>query len=126
MLGGKKIHVNENNGISRSVVTLSRGARREEKMRHARIYSSLYEHVRSIRVFNSAALDICYTACGRFDAHIDSDCDFHDYIAGTLIASEAGATVTDFSGRQLEMKKTDFFIANSSLHGKFLEILRDK
>ncbi len=51
-----------------------------------------------IRVLGSVALDLCYVACGRHASAVISRCSAWDRAAGMLIASEAGAVVTDFSG----------------------------
>ena len=56
-----------------------------------------------VRVLGSAALDLCAVACGRLDAYIDLNANHGvwDYAAGVLICAEAGAYVTETSGREL-------------------------
>jgi len=51
------------------------------------------------RRFGSAALDCCFVGDGQLDAFWEQHLNLYDVAAGTLIAAEAGATVTDFSGR---------------------------
>ena len=50
------------------------------------------------RRFGSAALDLCLVADGQVDAYWEQELNLYDVAAGALIASEAGATVTDFKG----------------------------
>jgi len=50
------------------------------------------------RRFGSAALDLCLVADGQVDAFWEQELNLYDVAAGALIASEAGATVTDFKG----------------------------
>ncbi len=58
----------------------------------------IIEKVRDIRRFGAAAIDLCFVACGRFDAYFEENLLSWDLAAGQLIATEAGAIVTDFSG----------------------------
>jgi myo-inositol-1(or 4)-monophosphatase len=50
------------------------------------------------RRFGSAALDLCLVADGQIDAFWEQELNLYDVAAGALIASEAGATITDFKG----------------------------
>ncbi|MGR9015105.1 MAG: inositol monophosphatase family protein [Gammaproteobacteria bacterium] len=50
------------------------------------------------RRFGSAAIDLCLVADGQVDAFWEQELNLYDIAAGALIASEAGATVTDFQG----------------------------
>jgi myo-inositol-1(or 4)-monophosphatase len=53
---------------------------------------------RGIRRFGSAALDLCYVACGRLGAFYENTLNAYDIAAGALIVKEAGGKVTDFRG----------------------------
>ena len=55
--------------------------------------------VRDIRRQGAAAVDLCSVACGRLDAYYERGLAPWDLAAGGLIATEAGAVVTDFDGR---------------------------
>jgi len=50
------------------------------------------------RRYGSAALDLCLVADGQLDAFWEQELNLYDIAAGALIALEAGASVTDFSG----------------------------
>ncbi|HOK94760.1 MAG TPA: inositol monophosphatase family protein [Anaerohalosphaeraceae bacterium] len=54
--------------------------------------------LRGLRILGSAALDLCYVACGRLDGSWEINLNLYDIAAGMLIAQEAGAIVSDFSG----------------------------
>lgn len=54
--------------------------------------------IRDIRRIGAAALDLCFVASGRLDAYFERNLQPWDIAAGILIAREAGAIVTDFSG----------------------------
>ena len=60
---------------------------------HARVITELLPLVRDVRCFGSAALNLCWLACGRLDAYYERDTKLWDFAAGSLIASDAGALV---------------------------------
>ena len=56
-------------------------------------------HARGVRRLGSAATDLAYVACGRFDAFWEYDLKPWDVAAGAVIVKEAGGTVTDYKGK---------------------------
>ncbi len=54
--------------------------------------------VRDVRRLGSAAIDLCFVACGRLDAYFEEYLNSWDLAAGVLIAQEAGAITSDLSG----------------------------
>ncbi len=52
------------------------------------------------RRFGSAAMDICLVADGQVDAFWEQELNLYDVAAGVVIAREAGATITDFRGKE--------------------------
>lgn len=70
----------------------------ESRARQAVILERVLPNVRDIRRNGSAALDLCWVACGRLDAHYEQGLAPWDLAAGELIAREAGAHTSDFAG----------------------------
>ena len=64
----------------------------------------LYELSADVRRTGSAALDCCWTACGRFGLYAELGLSPWDYAAGKLIAEEAGCSVTDINGAPLSFQ----------------------
>lgn len=62
------------------------------------LFKELMTDTRGIRRLGSAAIDLCYTACGKFDAFFEYSLSPWDVAAGALILQEAGGKITDFSG----------------------------
>ena len=54
--------------------------------------------IRDIRRFGAAAIDLCFVACGRYDAYFEEHLHSWDLMAGQIIATESGAIVTNYSG----------------------------
>jgi myo-inositol-1(or 4)-monophosphatase len=77
-----------------------------------------------VRRLGSAAIDLCYVACGRFDGYWEQNLKPWDTAAGQLIAREAGATVTDFSNTPFDIGMQEILATNSFIHGDMLSLLR--
>ncbi|MBA3027775.1 MAG: inositol monophosphatase [Desulfobacteraceae bacterium] len=76
-----------------------------------------------IRRFGSAALDLCYVACGRFDGYFEQNLKPWDTAAGFLIAQESGATVTDFSNSPFFVEKKEILATNGKIHSQMVSLL---
>lgn len=77
-----------------------------------------------LRRGGSAALDMAYVACGRFDAFWEMDLSPWDIAAGTLIVAEAGGRVTDLWGRGDSLKNGDTLATNGRVHAQLCRITR--
>ncbi len=81
---------------------------------------------RGVRRLGSASLDICFVACGRFDAFWEQGLNPWDTAAGVCIASEAGGIITDFSNRPFDLKKNEILVANPNIHAEMLSLLENE
>jgi myo-inositol-1(or 4)-monophosphatase len=77
-----------------------------------------------MRRFGSAALDLAWTASGRFDAFWERNLKPWDVAAGILLVREAGGVVTDLDGRDYMMDCGHILAANQALHRPLLEKFR--
>jgi myo-inositol-1(or 4)-monophosphatase len=77
-----------------------------------------------VRRLGSAAIDLCYVACGRFDGYWEQNLKPWDTAAGQLIAREAGAEVTDFSGRPFDPWMAEIAVGNPAVHRELLALLK--
>lgn len=80
---------------------------------------------RGLRRLGSAALDLAYVACGRFDIYYESNLNAWDIAGGILIVEEAGGKVTDFQGGRTMLDSGSLISTNSHVHEKAISILRD-
>jgi myo-inositol-1(or 4)-monophosphatase len=65
----------------------------------------------------SAAIDLCYTAAGRFDGYWELHLSPHDVAAGGLIVREAGGRVSDADGGEDWLRGGSLVAAGPALHG---------
>jgi myo-inositol-1(or 4)-monophosphatase len=80
-------------------------------------YAYFALHSQGVRRLGSAALDLCYVACGRFDGFWEPVLQSWDLAAGALIALEAGAVVTNIDGEpDILTYPQSILAANHRLH----------
>ncbi|MBD3297998.1 MAG: inositol monophosphatase [candidate division Zixibacteria bacterium] len=79
---------------------------------------------RAIRRMGAAALDLAWTAAGRFDGFWEMKLSPWDCIAGALMCMESGGMVTDWSGQPFDPLKGQAVAANPTLHPQLIEIIR--
>lgn len=79
--------------------------------------------VQGIRRLGSAALDLCYVACGVFDAYWEEGLHPWDIAAGALIVQEAGGVVSNLDGTPLDLEQGGIAASNPFLHGALLELM---
>jgi myo-inositol-1(or 4)-monophosphatase len=89
----------------------------------AQRFLSCLREARGIRRFGSAALDLCFVACGRFAGYWEQDLKPWDTAAGGLIVQEAGGTVTDFSNRPFNADGGEILATNGRIHREMLTLI---
>ena len=87
------------------------------------VLAHLLRRIQGVRRDGSAAIDLCHVAAGAADGFWEFALKTWDTAAGALIAAEAGAVVTDFSGRPWSSTTTDTLAANPTLHPLMLEAI---
>lgn len=86
-------------------------------------FSKCLKASQGVRRLGSAAIDLCFIACGRFDGFWEQNLKPWDTAAGELIAREAGATVTDFSNKPFSVYKKEILATNGRIHKEMLSLL---
>lgn len=77
-------------------------------------------HARGVRRLGSAATDLAYVACGRFDAFWEYDLKPWDVAAGAIIVKEAGGIVTDYKGGNDFIFNKEIVATNDHLNDEIL------
>jgi myo-inositol-1(or 4)-monophosphatase len=88
-------------------------------------FCAMTMRTRGVRRGGSAALDLCYTACGRLDGYWEIRLNPWDISAGALIVQEAGGRVTDLSGNPYDWSGKETLASNTVLHDALVESLAD-
>jgi myo-inositol-1(or 4)-monophosphatase len=87
-------------------------------------FSNCLKASQGVRRLGSAAIDLCFLACGRFDGFWEQNLKPWDTAAGELIAREAGAVVTDFSNKPYAIDKKEILATNGKIHKEMLLLLK--
>ena len=77
-----------------------------------------------LRRLGSAATDIAYVACGRFDAFYEYGLNPWDIAAGILLVREAGGKVSDFGGNEDVLHREHVICSNGLMFAEFLDVIR--
>ena len=86
-------------------------------------FNKIVPRLRDIRRYGSAAIDLCYVACGKLDGFWEMNLNIYDVAAGVLIVKEARGNISDFSGDNNYPEK-GIVAANSYLHPLLIKMLR--
>jgi myo-inositol-1(or 4)-monophosphatase len=91
-----------------------------------REFTAFLRRIRGERRLGSAALDLCYVACGWLDGYWERDLKPWDTLAGLLVAREAGGRVTDYEDGDAPQRldRGQYVASNGHLHAEMLEVLR--
>jgi len=124
-LNGARIRVSETENLRRSL--LSTGFAYDVKQATHNNLDLFREFVftgQAIRRDGSAALDLCYLACGRFDGFWELKLSPWDTAAGLLILREAGGVATRLDGSPYDIHQPDLLASNGRIHGQMMEVIR--
>ena len=83
------------------------------------------KNTRGIRRFGSAAVDLAYVSCGRFDAFFEYGLNAWDVAAGILLVKEAGGHVCDFSNTDNCLFGKELVAVNKNLQEKFMQKIQE-
>lgn len=90
-----------------------------------KVAGMIYPRCQDIRRLGAEALDLAYVACGRLDAFFEMDLKPWDFYGGMLLITEAGGTVSDWKGRNVEgLGKRDILATNGLLHQEMLDSIK--
>ena len=87
------------------------------------IFTDVIRISKGVRRAGSAALDLAYTAAGVFDGFFEMHLAPWDVAAGSLLVTEAGGAVSDFSGGQRWLERGNIVGASPSVHAELLRII---
>lgn len=79
-----------------------------------------------VRRLGSAAIDLCWVACGRFDGFWEYNLSSWDVAAGYLIVQEAGGRITNFEGDPYSVFDKETLATNGHIHEEMLRLIRKK
>jgi len=89
----------------------------------ARHFTQMLLASRAVRRDGSAAIDLAYVACGRFDGFWEEGLNPWDIAAGVLMIREAGGRVSYYDGSELDIYRPPVCASNGAIHDEMLAVL---
>lgn len=125
-LNNTKITVSGSDSLSKAIIATGfyydRGSIMDKTLDTIR---NLFKYpIRGIRRNGSAALDIVWVACGRFDGFFEYQLSVWDFAAGILISREAGAIISQCDGSIKDLDNVNIIVSNKKIYDDFLDIVR--
>jgi myo-inositol-1(or 4)-monophosphatase len=121
---GEKMHVSDQTEIAGSFLATGFPFRAQD---YVATYCSIFQDVisvaKGVRRAGSAALDLAYTAAGIFDGFFELHLAPWDVAAGSLLVTEAGGVVTDFSGGDRWLDRGNIVGASPAVHRDLLALI---
>ncbi|MCB0571265.1 MAG: inositol monophosphatase, partial [Phaeodactylibacter sp.] len=90
-----------------------------------KVLEHFMRHTRGIRRLGSAAVDLAYVACGRYDGFFEYSLNPWDVAAGAFIVQEAGGVVSDFNGGGNYLNGGEIIAANAAVAADMQQVLRN-
>jgi myo-inositol-1(or 4)-monophosphatase len=124
-LNGEPMRVSSNVELRRSLlVTGFPYDVHEDHELPLRLFGALLARARAIRRLGSAALDLAYVACGRFDGFWEMKLKPWDLAPGLLLVREAGGIISDFGGGHSILESGEIVAGNGAIHPRLLGIIQ--
>ena len=126
-LNNSRIRVSSKKKLSNSIIVTG-GPKHSSKIKDKIFseYIQISKNVSNIRKYGSAALDMAYVACGRFDGYWQREINYWDIAAGIVILKEAGGFINFFEDDKSLPLKKNILASNSYIHEEIKELITKK
>lgn len=125
-LNDKPIRVSNTPALSRALLTTGFPYdRRTSPLNNFEMFIAFQRKSQEVRRLGSAALDLCYVACGRLDGYWEMKIKPHDIAAGIAILREAGGTVTDYTGGNDMLNINQIVASNGLIQREMLSVIQN-
>jgi myo-inositol-1(or 4)-monophosphatase len=124
-MNGKRIHVSKAKKLSHSLLVTGFPTYDLKKIKqYLHLFNHFMQHTRGLRRMGSAAVDLAYTACGRFDSFYEYSLNAWDVAAGALLVKEAGGKVNDFKGGSDYLFGKEIIASNPFIHAAMMKSVK--
>ena len=126
-INGHPIRVSGTKNVNKSLLVTGFAYNiRRAKQNNLDHFAAFALRAQGIRRSGSAALDLSYVACGRFDGFWEMNLEPWDSAAGLLLVVEAGGHVSDFSNQPYHIYKKEIIASNGLIHPEMISVLNKK
>jgi len=124
-LNGKKIKVSSVDDLNKSLLATGFPYDiRVSEVNNIVHFNNFLTRAQAIRRCGSAALDLCYVACGRFDGFWELKLKPWDMAAGALIVQQGGGRISDFQNEEFNLDSSEIVASNRLIHQQMVNVLQ--
>ena len=124
-LNGKEIYVSKREQMSNTLIATGFPYYTFDEIdAYTNCLRILMKETKGIRRLGSAAIDLAYTACGRFDAFYELNLSPWDVAAGSYIVQQAGGIVSDFKNKENYVFGNSILAGNPRIHSTMLRLIQ--
>jgi myo-inositol-1(or 4)-monophosphatase len=123
-LNGKRLRVTKVSDLKKSLVCTGFAYAILKTHYNLDNFKQFVLKAQGVRRDGSAALNLAYTAAGRFDGFWERGIEAWDMAAGVLLVKEAGGRVTDINGKPYDLFAKNALATNGKLHKKMFGMLK--
>jgi myo-inositol-1(or 4)-monophosphatase len=123
-LNGRPVHVSEIDDLNRAMLCTGFPYDVRDRGNFARHFSNFIMNAQAVRRDGSAALDLAYVACGRFDGFWEEGLRPWDVAAGVLLVEEAGGRVSHYDGTPFDIYTPPIVASNGLVHEPMMSVLQ--
>jgi myo-inositol-1(or 4)-monophosphatase len=122
-LNGKPIRVSTVPSLRDGMIATGFPANYQKQLRNLDAWARVSVHAQSLRRTGSTALNMAYVAAGRFDGYWAYDNFAWDVMAGAVLITEAGGSLTTADGQPFDPFRADLIATNGRFHQELLQVL---
>jgi myo-inositol-1(or 4)-monophosphatase len=124
-LNNRRMSVSRIPDLAESLVATGFPSRKRHDNPNIHFYHEFTLRSHGVRRAGSAALDLAYVACGRYEAFWEFNLNPWDTAAGILLLEEAGGRITNFSGGPFRLDSREVLASNGLIHEEMVALFND-
>jgi myo-inositol-1(or 4)-monophosphatase len=123
-LNDRRLRVSKRTKLSDALIGTGFPFRRGDNFeRYLQMFQSVMQHCAGVRRPGAAALDLCYVAAGWYDGFFETGLSPWDVAAGSLIVTEAGGLIGNFTGEADFLHQREVVAGTPKVYGQLVQLL---
>ena len=122
-LNDRRIRVSEIEELKDAMLVTGFPYNVRERPNFTRDFANFTMAAQAVRRDGSAAIDLAYLACGRFDGFWEDGLNAWDVAAGILLIEEAGGQISNFNGGPVDIYAAKILASNGLIHDAMMRVL---
>ncbi len=125
LLNNKEIRVSKAENLTQSLLATGFPYYQFDKQpQYIQLFTDMMQKCHGLRRIGSAAVDLAYVACGRFDAYFEYNLNSYDVAAGAYLVQQAGGQIMNFTGGDEFLQTREVLATNGLLTEEILATIK--